>query len=149
MAVVRFRFSVPGTPVQQGSKTGFAMVSKSGKSFVNITDANRANLKPFRQLVRDTARAAYSGPRLEGALVLIIDFLFDRPKSVSVPGAKFREFMTVPPDLDKLVRSIGDALTDSGTIRDDAQIVKLFLTKKYGEAGVHVAVGELREGENI
>lgn len=135
-----FEFFVEGRPIPQGSKTGFVVTNKAtGKSRAVVTDANSGNLKPWRAEIRDAARSAYSGDRLEGALMVVLEFRFLRPVSVK------RERPTVKPDLDKLERAILDALTDSKTIRDDAQVVKVSKEKVYADvAGVHVVVGEYR-----
>jgi Holliday junction resolvase RusA-like endonuclease len=35
-----------------------------------------------------------------------------------------------------------DAITESGTIRDDAQVVALQVRKRYGQPGVRITLGE-------
>ena len=125
-------FLVEGTPVPQGSKTGFVV----GKRAI-VTDANKTQLKPWRQVVAAAARAAYDGPRIEGPVLLVVEFRFLRPKSVK------REWPSVKPDLDKLERALLDGLTDSGIWRDDSQVVSMPSKKVYAErAGVHVQLGE-------
>jgi len=50
----------------------------------------------------------------------------------------------VRPDLDKLERAIGDALTDAGVWVDDGQVVNSHTQKWYAETpGVHITVLEL------
>lgn len=130
-AVEAFRFWVPGTPVQQGSKTARAV----GDHAV-MWDQNAKALKPWRKTVKEAAAAAYAGPMLDDALVAVLEFRFLRPKSVR------REWPSVKPDVDKLQRSIFDALTDSKTIRDDARFVRVTASKVYADvAGVLVRVG--------
>jgi hypothetical protein len=46
------------------------------------------------------------------------------------------------PDADKLARAVLDAITESGTIRDDAQVVSLQVRKRYGQPGVRITLGE-------
>lgn len=46
------------------------------------------------------------------------------------------------PDADKLARAVLDAITESGTIRDDAQVVSLRVRKRYGQPGVRITLGE-------
>ena len=53
-----------------------------------------------------------------------------RPKSVSYNK---RPLPIISPDLDKLVRSIGDSLTDAGVWGDDAQVVSLACEKVYAD----------------
>jgi crossover junction endodeoxyribonuclease RusA len=57
------------------------------------------------------------------------------------PESAKRDYPTVPPDLDKLQRAIGDALSiDAGYIKDDAQIVEWHATKQYGQPSVIIRV---------
>ncbi len=39
-------------------------------------------------------------------------------------------------------RAVLDAITESGTIRDDAQVVSLRVRKRYGQPGVRITLGE-------
>jgi Holliday junction resolvase RusA-like endonuclease len=128
-------FFVPGLPIPQGSKSARV---QGGRAV--IYDDNAKVLKPWRELVTATARAAYSGPRIEGAVQLECEFRFVRPPSVR------RRFMTVKPDVDKLQRALFDGITDAGIWRDDAQVTHPFPSKVYAERpGVQVRIGEFRE----
>jgi Holliday junction resolvase RusA-like endonuclease len=51
---------------------------------------------------------------------------------------------TTAPDLDKLVRSVGDALTEGGLIRDDARICAVHATKSevQGWSGAVITIEE-------
>ena len=64
-------------------------------------------------------------------------FYFNKPKTVK------REHMSVKPDIDKLTRSVLDALTLIAW-KDDSQVVKLEVAKLYAhdgpEPGVRVRV---------
>lgn len=125
-------FVVDGVPVPQGSKSGFVA---GGRAI--ITDQNAKTLKPWRQTIAAAARDAYTGDRVEGPVLLVVEFRFLQPKSVR------REHPSVKPDLDKLLRALMDGITDSGLWRDDAQVVTAHTSKVYAErAGVHVQVGE-------
>ncbi len=137
MPVVQvFEFHVDGPPVQQGSKTAYI---RGGRAMV--TDQNQKTLRPYRERVSYAAGQAYRGEQLEGAVVIVLEFSFVRPKSVR------RDRPFVKPDIDKLQRSVLDALTDSGVIRDDAQVTKITAEKVYAEsAGVHVRVGQYLPG---
>jgi Holliday junction resolvase RusA-like endonuclease len=121
-----FSTFVEGTPVPQGSKS----LSKYGVMY----EANKA-LKPWRETVAATASWTMAGiPLMEGPLVLAVFFAMPRPPSVK------REFPSVKPDLDKLTRAIGDAL--SGVVyKDDAQIIRLDIIQIYGDGpGAHIFV---------
>ena len=44
-----------------------------------------------------------------------------------------RQLPSVSPDLDKLIRAVGDSLTDSGVVTDDSRIVRISARKLYAE----------------
>lgn len=114
-------FTVPGTPIPQGSKT--AGVTKAGKPY--LRDANAKKLKPWRKAV---STMASTGERFGSVPVAVrVYFYFERPKrSKFTPHA-------VRPDVDKLARSILDGLTDAGVIEDDARVVELIASKHYSD----------------
>ena len=133
------RLTVPGIPVPQGSSRAFI---RGGRAIV--TSAN-ARLRPWRSTVTAAAAEAHKdAPPISGPVRVRLGFTFPRPAGhfgkrglrSSAPA-----YPAVRPDLDKLVRAVLDALTESGCIRDDAQVVSLFAGKVYGEApGVSVIV---------
>lgn len=106
-----------------------------------LWDSNAAALKPWRAVVRAEAVKALDGRAgFEGAVYVLLDFYMPRPKTVS------RLRPSVKPDIDKLTRAILDALTDSGVVKDDGQVVSLSVEKWYaldGPARVDVKVCEL------
>ena len=66
-------------------------------------------------------------------------FIYGRPKShygtgrnVGVVKASAPYYKASAPDLDKLQRALGDALTQAGILRDDALIVVWDAAKVYG-----------------
>lgn len=135
-------FDVDGVPVPQGSKTGRVLQGPRGPVASLYNDNDKA-LKPWRKAVTAAASAAHAGRlRIEGAVLVEVEFRFLRPKSVS------RLLPTVKPDLDKLQRSILDAVTDAGVWRDDSQVVTVVARKRYADQpGVHVRVGEYSTDE--
>lgn len=137
-------FLVEGTPVSQGSKVPGLRIAPGTKHGVlpYLRDDNPEALKAWRKAVRSAAEAAWGGRApLEGAVALVVDFRFVKPKTVT------REFMTVKPDKDKLERAICDALTDAGVWGDDKQVVVSRTEKRYADAaGAFVQVGVI-EGE--
>jgi len=130
--VERLAFFVPGTPIQQGSKTVY-----NGRA----VDANTKRLKPWRAHVTGAAVEALAGrvgfaPDTE--IAVLYDFYFTQPKTVT------RRRPNVRPDLDKLERAISDALTDAHVWADDGQVVNSHTQKWYAETpGVHITVLEL------
>jgi Holliday junction resolvase RusA-like endonuclease len=136
ITVELFQFWVPGVPIPQGSK--IAGVTKDKRPY--LRDSNGDALKPWRRLVAASAAEAYTGPQIDGAVSVVIEFLFVRGKTVT------REFPSVKPDLDKLERAILDGLTDSKVWGDDSQVVDLSSRKRYGvSAGACVRVGRVEE----
>lgn len=116
------RFWVPGTPVSQGS---LSPVRRGGRGKILLVPRNHKELKIWREAVGYEALRHFSSPK-GGPMALRLDFLLQRPKTVD------REDLTVKPDLDKLSRAIGDALT--GVVyQDDAQVTAQRLTKRYAD----------------
>lgn len=129
-------FFVAGVPVPQGSKKGF---SPKGSTRVTIVDTNKNTLAPWRAEVTRIATASWlDRPQLTGPVRLDVVFVFARPATVR------RRLPSVYPDLDKLVRAIGDSVTDAGVWKDDGQVIRIVAEKVYGAApGVHVSVSEM------
>jgi crossover junction endodeoxyribonuclease RusA len=138
-------FQVDGLPAAQGSKT--VARTSAGRAFVRET--NRA-LAPWRLAIALAAREAMNGSEpLVGPLLLVATFRFPRPKTHYRTGRNAGELKpTAPelcatrPDLDKLLRALGDAI--SGIVcQDDAQICEVDVAKVYGQPGLHAAISEL------
>jgi Holliday junction resolvase RusA-like endonuclease len=76
--------------------------------------------------------------KIEGPVRISLDFYLSKGHTVK------RLLPTVPPDLDKLIRAVLDALTGIA-YHDDAQVVELVTTKKYGaEPGVDISISPVR-----
>jgi len=128
-------FTVFGDPVPQGSKV---MVGKARKLLV---EGNRAKLNPWRQDVAAAAQAAMeSGPWREAVSVQMTFFL-KRPKGHFGTGRNEGTLRSAAPrrpgtkpDIDKLSRSILDALTGI-VFADDSQVVSLDAMKMYADNG--------------
>lgn len=118
------RVVVHGAPATQGSKKAFIRGKKV--ALVEMDD----KLPAWRAAVEAAARQA-TGPGWE---------TWDGPVKVSgtinlrPPGkTKFPTAPAGPPDLDKLQRAIGDALTKSRVITDDARIVHWDIRKTWAD----------------
>lgn len=101
---------IPGTPRPQGSKRhvgGGRMIEQS------------KHLKAWRNTVTLIARTKHNGPPIEGPITVHAIFIFPRAKALKDKTAPPH---ISAPDADKLQRAIGDALTESQAINDDAQI---------------------------
>lgn len=117
------RFTVLGRPQPKGS--GNWIPSRStGKPFLKRSSSDRA----WESLVALAAQeyAPADGPWDE-PVTLDVDFFIPQPKS-----RKGQRYCPTKPDLDKLIRSIGDAITGV-LIVDDARIVSVLAVKRYDD----------------
>lgn len=128
-----FSFVVPGEPVGQGSMKHIG----NGRMIAS----NDKKLKVWRQAVVDAVHSQFLvlGEKVffDSALKLDVQFCVERPKTVK------RELPTTPYDLDKQIRAVGDALTISGVISDDAIFTDIIASKRYGDGcpyGAHVTI---------
>jgi Holliday junction resolvase RusA-like endonuclease len=120
---------VEGVPIPQGSKTAMVV---NGRAV--MFEANKKH-KAWREHVKATIGSLES-PSTQPVRVELV-FWFERPKTVK------REFMSVKPDIDKLSRSVLDALTGA-VLKDDSQVVILNARKEYGDKpGVLIRVMEI------
>jgi crossover junction endodeoxyribonuclease RusA len=151
----RVAFTVMGEPQPQGSKT---VIQQKGRRPRMIED--NPDTAPWRERVERAAREAMTmhgdegtswfAPPLTGAVELRVVFVFRRPAGHYGTGRNAGRlkpssplYVRTRPDVDKLLRAIGDAL--SGTVcRDDAQVVRVRAEKHYGEQALaHIVVEEL------
>ena len=134
-------FDVLGRPAPQGSK----------KSIGNNRFVEASKFLPaWRKAVRGAAEFAVSvngWARTSGPVELEVMFYLERPSTVTVTK---RPHPIVPPDVDKLIRGVGDALT--GVVYDDdSQIIRVLAWKVYADArepGCFVRVSELSQFDN-
>jgi len=146
MSVSRVEFTVVGVPQPQGSKT---TVTRKGRRPVVREDNPLTG--PWRSTVGARAQAAMNGRQLRaGPLRLRAVFVFPRPAGHFGTGRNAGKlkpsaplYCRTRPDVDKLLRAVGDALTGI-VFRDDAQLVIVEAEKHYGEPPcAHVVVEEL------
>jgi crossover junction endodeoxyribonuclease RusA len=134
-------FDVIGRPSPQGSK----------KSIGNNRFVESSKFLPaWRKAVRVAAEEAVTASmwaRVSGPVELEVMFYLDRPSSISKTK---RPQPTVAPDLDKLVRGVGDALT--GVVYDDdSQVIRCLAWKVYADTrvpGAFIRVNELSQFDN-
>ena len=120
-----FPIFIPGTPIPQGSK----VATRTG----HMREAN-PKLRPWRQTMA-THLTAWTGTWFgawepyDGPLLVDVTFWIPRPKrpKYTLPAT--------PADLDKYQRALGDALTQSGLIKDDARITTWHARKRYADEG--------------
>lgn len=145
-----FSFTVFGVdPAPQGSKKYVGTrQTKSGASIPLIVESS-PKLPAWRKAIADAVSDAVelSGDysKFAGAVRVEAVFYLTRPKTV------VRPYPTKPPDLDKLSRSLLDAIGQAGKAGgkgiwlDDSQVVELRVSKRYaeGQAGVAVTITPL------
>jgi len=121
-----------GDPAPQGSKRVF-----NGR----IVEASGNKLKIWRKAIAAACQNLVSEEHslLLGPVRVEVEFFLPRPASVSI---KKRALPIVPPDIDKLCRSLLDGLNqnfqtgkvgDGVIYGDDSQVVELFATKIYAD----------------
>ena len=124
---------VYGTPRPQGSKRYVG----NGR-FIEASDVKPWRLAIAREVFQEWMRSGDDRPFSEPVVVEAV-FYMPKPKTVR------RLWPSVAPDLDKLQRGLGDALSvDSNAILDDSLIVSWQTAKVYAptpaEAGVSFSI---------
>lgn len=125
-------FVVVGIPAPQGSKRAFV---RGGR--VSLVESC-ARVKPYRALVSLAASQTRKDPPTRLPVGIGITFVFVRPKSHYTSKGELRASApSFPgkPDVDKLCRAVLDALTGI-LYHDDAQVVSLNASKRYGVASM-------------
>ena len=112
---------IPGKAAPQGSKKAFII---SGRAV--LVDASEGN-KAWRKLVTTKLAQDPALIRYKGAVNVSLCFFMEKAKSNKT------NLMTQKPDIDKLARSVLDAMTDSFLIEDDSRVVYLNITKRWAD----------------
>ena len=131
------KIRIYGNPAPQGSKTA---IVRNGRA---IMFESSKKLPEWRETVlmgATIARAEQGGLTILGPVTVMMTFHMPRPKSTS------RKYPNSAPDLDKLIRAVGDALQESEVLANDGQIVTLVAHKVYAEketySGVEIEITE-------
>lgn len=140
-------FSVVGIPVGQGSKRAFVHKG-TGKAVmtegVNAAAAKRH--KSWRADLADAAAAVAPPEPFGGPVTVVMEFRF-----LPTTGDPYRTYHVSSPDIDKLARSVLDALKVARVVVDDSRVARLQATKTYCESfempGVSVQVTHLSATE--
>lgn len=131
---------VYGDPVQKGSMKCIGdrgWRARTGKDesrgYHQLVDVRAKALRPWTKLLVD---AGHDLLRINGGVVLTgpvdvaVTFTVERPKSVPLRDRPW-PITRSSGDVDKHARSILDALTESGLIEDDSQVVRLNAVEAY------------------
>ena len=126
-------FSITGDPASQGSHA-----IMQGR----IVQVNSKKHKAWRTAIVNEVIATLPADwePIDGPCELIVNFYMAKPASVK------RSSPSVAPDLEKLVRSVGDALAIAGVYTDDSRIVRISARKLYAqgiEPGATITVKSL------
>lgn len=127
-------FTVLGRPVPQGSM--MARATKTGKAYLHHD--NERELRAWRRDIRDAADGRSITTIRQAPLAVRLRFQMPTPKRAcdGDPAA-------TAPNIDKLVRAAFDGLQQSKVLTDDAQIVDLYATKRYGRPGLAVSISDV------
>lgn len=141
MARDSFSFTVFGVdPAPQGSKKYVGTRRTAAGNNIPLIVESSPKLPAWRKAVADAVKQAMidSGDdsKFVGAVKVEAVFYLTRKKTVT------RQLPTVPPDVDKLSRSLLDSIGFGGVWGDDSQVVRLEVSKKYavGQSGVAVTI---------
>lgn len=146
-----FTVFVEGVPVPQGS-----MISNGAGR--GMRHSNAAKLRPWRyNIISMLNRHCPKDWNPSAPLTVCAVFRFTRPQGHYGTGrnanrlkASAPDFHVTKPDLDKLQRSIGDAIEQSGLARGDQQITNWSVAKRWCLAdevpGVLLTLASLPEG---
>lgn len=119
-----FELTVYGAPGPQGSKkhVGNGVMIESSKK-----------VKPWRKAIVEAVMEQYPNfETLEGPLTATIVFTMPKPKSAPKRKITYPEKR---PDVDKLLRSTFDGLTQAKVWGDDSQPVTVLTGKRYPNEG--------------
>jgi crossover junction endodeoxyribonuclease RusA len=114
-----FTLRVYGEPIPKGSTRAFVVGDRA------VTTNANAKTKNWQNLI-SLAAQELTPDMIEGAVSMSVSFYLTRPKSVK------RQYHTVRPDLDKLLRCVLDSLTGI-VFKDDSQVVVIAVEKSYAE----------------
>jgi Holliday junction resolvase RusA-like endonuclease len=130
-AAMTVTFTVIGVPVPQGSMRAFV----AGNRAV-VTHASPAPLKGWRDSVAAAAleASAFAGQRFPRPMSVRVTAIFRLPRpKVQTKAQRAIMWVSVKPDIDKLGRSLLDALAAARVFDDDSQVASLWVSKLYAD----------------
>lgn len=130
---LRIQFAVSGEPKPQPRPRAFARKLAGGGYAARVFDAGTA--EAWKSLVAQAAKPWLPATPCQEALRLSLVFEFARPKAHFTTRGVLRANAPCHPmgkgDVDNLAKAVLDALTQIGLWRDDGQVVKLEVVKRY------------------
>ena len=123
-----FSIWIPGKATPQGSKKGFVI---NGRAV--LVDASEGN-KAWRAHVTQRIREHQEYIRYKGPVHVTVAFYMEKAKTNK------KKFMIQKPDIDKLCRSVMDAMTDAEIIEDDSRVISLTAYKYWETDEMHPGV---------
>ena len=140
--MTEIRFTVPCVPVSQ-PRQRHAIRGKGELRFVTNYTPTMHPVNVFKATIRVAARAAYSGPPLQGALRVDCLFIMPRPQRMMWKRKlmKREPYIIKRNDRDNLDKAVLDALTGTLFV-DDSQAWDGRITKMYaaGDEQPHVEI---------
>jgi crossover junction endodeoxyribonuclease RusA len=132
-------FFVAGIPAPKGSLKAFPIRHKDGRMSSILTNAN-SKTKPWEDSIKLVAMG--NAPTTPSINAISIDCTFKMLRPKSVRPSKRLHCITRP-DLDKLLRTVLDALTGI-FFADDSQVISLVAGKEYSDScGVEIKIKEI------
>lgn len=125
------KIRIYGTPAPQGSKTA---IVRNGRAIMFESSKKLPEWRETILMGATIARSEHGGQTILGPVTVHMTFHMPRPKSTS------RRYPNSAPDLDKLIRAVGDALQESEVLANDGQIVTLVAHKVYAESNTYAGV---------
>ena len=119
------RIDIAGRPRTKGSLRPVHVKTGPGRCRVSLTEDGQHS-KPWKEHMIRALRAAYPMTRHDGAVIVETFFRFERLATEERAGAVWPvrpPGPTAQGDWDKLTRNVGDALTQSGLIKDDCLVI--------------------------
>lgn len=130
MTLTNVAFVVPGAPFGKG-RTRVGKVNGHARMF---TPANTVKYESLVSLAASQAMAGHAP--MTGGMVLEVDAIFpippSWPKKKQAMALSNEIHPTCKPDADNCVKSLCDAMNNIVWL-DDAQVVRLSMTKRYGD----------------
>lgn len=154
------RFIVEGRAQQRGSKKvglipkrGGGWLEKNGRPIIAARDSNEKS-KDWMYAVQCAVRDVYNGPLLHGPIEMYVEYYFARPLNHYGTGRNANKlkpsalaYHAQSPDLDKLDRCLGDALTK--VLYHDDKLVFKRTSQRLWTDGAERTIVVVREMEQI